>query len=157
MAKRTYETDAIRVHWNSELCIHTARCLAGLPEVFNNENRPWITVDAAEADRIAETIETCPSGALWYERLDGADDEQAPDPPVIVPRPNGPLSVRGRVTIQDAAGGVFETATRATLCRCGNSQNQPFCDNTHRQVGFTDNPRVISPKRSDAESPDGVS
>ena len=101
MAKRTYETDQIRVLWDSSRCIHTGICLRTLPEVFDTGNRPWVTVDGADADAIAAAIEKCPSGALGYERVDGAPGEQPEDPPTIVARRNGPLFVRGTVEVQN--------------------------------------------------------
>ena len=51
-------------------------------------------------------------------------------------RPNGPLFVRGAVRVVDAAGQVITEETRLALCRCGASRNRPFCDNTHREIGF---------------------
>ncbi len=50
--------------------------------------------------------------------------------------PGGPLYVRGPIVLKDAAGAVVFEGTRAALCRCGASQNKPFCDNSHLQVGF---------------------
>ncbi len=57
MTKRSYETAAIRVHWDSARCIHTGICLRSLPGVFDTSQRPWITVEGAEANEIAGTIE----------------------------------------------------------------------------------------------------
>jgi CDGSH-type Zn-finger protein len=54
----------------------------------------------------------------------------------VQPRTNGPLFVRGRVRVIDAQGKVVREATRAAFCRCGQSSNKPFCDGTHRAVGF---------------------
>jgi len=156
MAKRTYETEGLRVYWDSERCIHTAICLGGLPSVFSNDTRPWITVDGASTDEVAAMIEKCPSGALAYERLDGAPGETVPVVPEIVARPNGPLTVRGRVVVKDVTGAEFTECNRATLCRCGNSQNQPFCDLSHKAAGFRDNPRVVADQRAQAEAPGGV-
>ncbi len=153
MTKRSYETEAIRVDWDSSRCIHTGICLRSLPGVFDTSQRPWITVGGADADEIARTIEQCPSGALTYERLDGGPAEQPADPVEIVPRPNGPLSIRGSMIIKDYRGDVFVETVRATLCRCGNSQNQPFCDLSHKGSGFQDKPRVITPDRDQADSP----
>ena len=51
---------------------------------------------------------------------------------------NGSLRVEGEFTIYDADGNAFDLAGRTSisLCRCGHSANKPFCDGTHRQVGF---------------------
>ena len=56
---------------------------------------------------------------------------------VIVPYRDGPYLVRGPVTMRDQHGTSF-TLTRETiaLCRCGRSALKPFCDGTHKLVGF---------------------
>ncbi len=56
----------------------------------------------------------------------------------ITVRNNGPLRIEGEFTIDDAEGNAFDLAGRTaiSLCRCGHSQNKPFCDNTHKTVGF---------------------
>ncbi|HEY2476158.1 MAG TPA: CDGSH iron-sulfur domain-containing protein [Candidatus Cybelea sp.] len=51
---------------------------------------------------------------------------------------SGPLWVRGGVRIEGAGGQEFEVRNRVTLCRCGASQNKPFCDGTHADIGFND-------------------
>ncbi|MDR6227508.1 CDGSH iron-sulfur domain-containing protein [Desmospora profundinema] len=43
----------------------------------------------------------------------------------------GPLIVRGEVELVDAEGNRFETKKQFALCRCGLSQNKPFCDGAH--------------------------
>jgi CDGSH-type Zn-finger protein/uncharacterized Fe-S cluster protein YjdI len=50
-------------------------------------------------------------------------------------RADGPLVLEGRFRIEGADGGDAEGSTGA-LCRCGASKNKPFCDGTHREVGF---------------------
>ncbi len=156
MAKRTYESDGIRVFWNSERCIHSAVCLNLLPEVFDVGRRPWVDVAGATADAIAGTILRCPSGALAFERLDGGAQEQAPAQAVIRADPDGPNLVHGDVTIYDGGGNLVARGPRVALCRCGASQNQPFCDTSHRRIGFHDDPAVIARHRDEAESPEGV-
>ena len=56
----------------------------------------------------------------------------------ITVRNNGPLRVEGEFTICDEAGAAFETPgrTMVSLCRCGHSENKPFCDGSHKRVGF---------------------
>lgn len=49
---------------------------------------------------------------------------------------NGPLYLRGDFTIVNGSGELVVNDTRAALCRCGGSANKPFCDNTHKAIGF---------------------
>lgn len=51
---------------------------------------------------------------------------------------NGSLRVEGDIEIVDAEGKPFDLAGRTTigLCRCGQSENKPFCDGSHRRVNF---------------------
>ena len=53
-------------------------------------------------------------------------------------RANGPLKITGPATIIDADGVPFEVRASGSivLCRCGHSKNKPFCDATHREIGF---------------------
>ena len=118
------------------MCIHAGNCFRGLPEVFQPQSRRWVKVDAAAADKIAEVVMTCPTGALHFERLDGGQPEPKPAEATIQPRLNGPLYVRGTVRILGPGGIVIREDTRVALCRCGHSENKPFCDGSHRRVGF---------------------
>jgi CDGSH-type Zn-finger protein len=57
----------------------------------------------------------------------------------IVVLNNGPYRILGEnITIKDAAGNTFGLAGRTvvSLCRCGHSENKPFCDGTHARIGF---------------------
>jgi len=54
----------------------------------------------------------------------------------ISPVANGPLYLRGRIRIEGPDGRVIREDTRVALCRCGASENKPFCDNSHRRVAF---------------------
>ena len=135
-AQRTYATDRIAVYWDSTRCIHTGRCLVALPRVFDVRRRPWVDVRAADADAIARAVELCPTGALRYDRLDGERGEQPRRPTLVVPIDDGPLLVLGDVHVRTPEGDTIAREFRLTLCRCGKSQNQPFCDNSHRASGF---------------------
>lgn len=55
----------------------------------------------------------------------------------IDPQLNGPLRVRGNLEIVSGTGRMVARVTSAYLCRCGQSQNKPFCDGSHARVGFT--------------------
>jgi len=64
---RQYENKAIIVRFDPGVCIHSGACVRGLRAVFDVEKRPWINVEGASAEAIAEQIQKCPSGALSYE------------------------------------------------------------------------------------------
>lgn len=53
---------------------------------------------------------------------------------------NGPIRVEGEFSIVDPEGRDFGLAGRTliSLCRCGHSQNKPFCDGSHGRMGFQD-------------------
>jgi CDGSH-type Zn-finger protein len=53
-------------------------------------------------------------------------------------RNNGPLRLEGEITLVDAAGNPFGLGGRTvvSLCRCGHSENKPFCDGAHGRNGF---------------------
>lgn len=133
---RVYANATIEVHWEPRLCIHTGNCVSGLGAVFDAERRPWIHVDGADAGTIAATVLTCPTGALHFRRLDGGAQEEPGGEVTVEPQPNGPLFVRGHVRVVDPEGALVRDDTRVALCRCGASGNKPFCDGSHRRVGF---------------------
>lgn len=133
---REYTNEAITVYWEAQYCIHTAACLMGLPEVFDSGRRPWIDISRAEADDIAQVVMRCPTGALHFRRHDGGEQETAPAAASVQPRKNGPLFARGAIRVVDMEGKVVREDTRVAFCRCGQSDNKPFCDGTHRAIGF---------------------
>jgi uncharacterized Fe-S cluster protein YjdI/CDGSH-type Zn-finger protein len=136
MTRRVYRGKNVEVSFDFDVCIHVGACLAGLPGVFELHRRPWIDPDNAAPDAVARVVESCPSGALQYRRLDGSADENPPSPTQITPLRNGPLLVHGPVEVTHGDG-TIEAFPRATLCRCGLSKNKPFCDNSHLAADFT--------------------
>ena len=57
----------------------------------------------------------------------------------ITVRKNGPLRIEGAdLAVLDEGGNSFGLAGRTviSLCRCGHSENKPFCDGSHNRVGF---------------------
>ncbi len=51
---------------------------------------------------------------------------------------NGSLRIAGKIVIKDAQGNEFDLSGREviSLCRCGASDNKPFCDGSHNRIGF---------------------
>ncbi len=133
-----FENEAIKVTWSKARCIHVAECVRGLPQVFQPGRRPWVMPDRAAADRVAEVVRRCPTGALHYERRDGGAAEAVPESNSVVPTPYGPLYLRGDIQVRGADGATLMRDTRVALCRCGASKNRPFCDGSHWESGYRD-------------------
>jgi len=133
--RKVYRGRDVEVSFDLDICIHVGECLRGEREVFKLDRRPWVLPDAGSPDMIASVISLCPSGALQYRRLDGGTQEEVSPNTTVTPIRNGPLLVRGRIEVTREDGTV-ETLPRATLCRCGDSQHKPFCDNQHIKTGF---------------------
>jgi uncharacterized Fe-S cluster protein YjdI/CDGSH-type Zn-finger protein len=151
---RHYADDKIDISYDARRCTHAAECLRGLPAVFDTARRPWILPTGASPDAIAAVIARCPSGALHFTRHDGGEAETAPEHTKIVPVPRGPLLVHGRVQLRSADGRLIVEDTRLALCRCGQSRNKPFCDNSHRAAGFDDSSTAVRDE-APAEASDG--
>lgn len=137
-----FESPAITVTWSRRRCIHVAECVRGLPVVFEPGRAPWVEPARADADRVAEVVRRCPTGALHFERHDGGAAEAAPAVNVVVPDPDGPLYLSGDIEVVAEDGTPIVRDTRVALCRCGASKNRPFCDGTHWVAGFDDPGRL---------------
>ena len=135
MTRRTYQGPQLEVTFDADLCIHATECVRGLPTVFDRGRRPWILADKARVDQVSSVVERCPTGALLYRRLDGHPGEQPVTATTVTPVADGPLAVRGNLLVRREDGSL-ERLPRAALCRCGQSQNKPFCDNSHLESGF---------------------
>ena len=98
---------------------------------------------AARAAFVRQTCD-CPSGRLVaWDNATGKPVEHAYPPSIgVIEDPAkdcaGPLWLRGGVQLVGADGFKYEVRNRMTLCRCGGSQNKPFCDGTHAAIGFRD-------------------
>ena len=139
---REYAGDGIDVQYDAKRCIHAAECVRGLPAVFDVEKRPWIQPANAQIDELIEVIERCPTGALQYVRVDEVG-ESTPPTNMVLPMADGPLYVSGDITVT-LPDGSTKQETRLALCRCGASENKPFCDNTHKKIEFEADAGVLA-------------
>lgn len=146
---KLYDGDGITVEWYASRCIHSANCVRALPNVFDPRVRPWVNATADTAERIAQAIERCPSGALQYKRTDGASGETPDVPVTLTPIRNGPLYVRGDAVTRALDGTELHRGPRMSLCRCNLSERFPFCDNSCRKTGWRE------PRRESLEGPTG--
>lgn len=69
------------------------------------------------------------------EKIENLDSN---GPLVISVRHNAMLIARGPMIIAGSTSGSQTTRNKAALCRCGHSNNKPFCDASHKRCGFTD-------------------
>ncbi|HKG30679.1 MAG TPA: (4Fe-4S)-binding protein [Nitrososphaeraceae archaeon] len=139
--RKNYVGKEITIHDNRKICSHAAECVSHLQSVFNLNARPWINPDAAKIEEIINTIRKCPSGALSYS-IDGIEYiDQNERKPMVTASKDGPYLITGGIdligdnNIQFAEGSSIE---HYTLCRCGASNNKPFCDGMHRTINFKD-------------------
>jgi CDGSH-type Zn-finger protein len=65
----------------------------------------------------------------------------------IKARENGPYKVTGPIRLIDVDGNEYDVGAHGetvALCRCGGSQNKPFCDGTHSKIGFQAAERAVA-------------
>ena len=134
---QVYEHESLRVTFDAQRCIHAAECIRALPQVFDASARPWITPERAEPSEVIAAVQRCPTGALHVAINDEPVKLDANDVTVRAVR-NGPLYVRGTARVVNAEGVEVLADERFALCRCGASNRKPFCDGSHRAIGFRD-------------------
>jgi uncharacterized Fe-S cluster protein YjdI/CDGSH-type Zn-finger protein len=132
---RAYFAPGVTVFYDRGRCLHFAECVRGLPQVFDVEKRPWIQPDNASADEVTEVVRRCPSGALHY-RLEEGTPEEPEQPTRVALVANGPINLRGDLSIEVPGGGQMREV-RASLCRCGLTENEPFCDKACSRTGWS--------------------
>ncbi|MGW4164608.1 (4Fe-4S)-binding protein [Streptomyces sp. NPDC004788] len=129
---KEYDGEGITVTFEPRRCLHAAECVRGLPGVFDLEQRPWVRPDQADPASVAEVVRRCPSGALQYRPAEvSAEPDETGDVPTTVRRmPDGRLVMRGDLLVQAGGEAGERHETRAVLCGCGSSGNQPYCDHS---------------------------
>lgn len=137
---KEYSNGEITIVWKPATCIHSTICwkaATGLSSVFNPRERPWININGASTARIVEQVNQCPSKALTFYYNDAAEGEVTieSDTKIEVLK-NGPLLVYGNVKVKDSEGNETKKSNVTAFCRCGHSQNKPYCDGSHVKEGF---------------------
>lgn len=137
---KEYTNGELTVVWKPKACIHSEECIHALPEVYKPKEKPWITPENATTQELKDQIAKCPSGALsYYMNKDGKKDkdkeEESMETKVEV-KENGPLLVHGNLKVIDQSGNEELKKRTTAFCRCGASNNKPYCDGTHNEIGF---------------------
>ncbi len=135
---KKYSNGEVTIIWKPDLCIHSGICVGGLPEVFNTQRRPWIEPTAASTEKLIQQVQKCPSGALSFEMNEPKEVEGEVTSSEVIAEvtPNGPLLIYGNITVKKTNGETEKKSRVTALCRCGQSSTKPYCDGTHRKVGF---------------------
>ncbi len=120
---------------DKSLCWHAGFCVREYGHV-------WDLIDTAnsaeETATIKEMIHACPSSRLQVHETSGGPSVEPELPQRIAILDDGPLYVQGRIPVEGSDGRIYEQLHRVSLCRCGASQNKPYCDGTHTKTGFRD-------------------
>ncbi len=132
---KKYSNDEVTVIWKPKLCIHSGKCVKALPNVFKPKEKPWINVDEADSADVINTVKSCPSGALSYFMNEigeaNVDIENEKEMTKIEVLKDGPLMIYGVLNIQKVDGTEENRSKATAFCRCGKSDNSPFCDGSH--------------------------
>ena len=145
---REYQTDQIIIRWSQSRCIHFAACVRGQPDVFDPGKRPWIQVSNAISKDLRDIVRSCPTGALHYEMLTSTEYEKPENENRVFVSPDGPLYLRGKLRLSRETETLEDT--RLALCRCGKSENKPFCDGSHSKAKFQDSGALSSNQLSNS-------
>jgi CDGSH-type Zn-finger protein/ferredoxin len=154
-----YPGQEITVYFNRSICSGAGACVRGLPSVFRSgDSSNWIFPDEDTPAKIIERVKACPSGALSYGIGDGdVVIEEGGEEKITVVK-DGPYNVEG-IALDTLNTPTHGAASKYALCRCGFSQNKPFCDYSHAEKGWRDGddeqaPAAAAPRET-AESSDG--
>ena len=130
---KKYSNNEFTIDWEPKKCIHAAICVKELPQVYDPNAKPWIKPTNATIEELKTQIDKCPSGALSYEKIKINSQNMKTEVELMK---NGPLLVKGTVEIKLVDGSVVSKEKMTAFCRCGASQNKPYCDGKHKEIGF---------------------
>jgi CDGSH-type Zn-finger protein len=140
---------------NRGTCQHAGFCTDRLATVFRSRQEPFVAPSGGRMDEIIRAVRDCPSGALSYavddvEARAEVDWNRTREPTIEVSK-DGPFRITGGIELVEQDGSatprnVGASLEHYSLCRCGQSQNKPFCSGMHWYVGFCD--PVPDPERT---------
>jgi uncharacterized Fe-S cluster protein YjdI len=157
---KKYKGDEITVYWKPSACVHASYCYRELIEVFDPSRRPWIDLNGSTTDKVIEVVNLCPTEALTWKWNDEAKNETVGNDQVnhirfrrpelvdikdsveetqsvsVKIMADGPIVLKGNFKITYSEVNKEVQDGIISICRCGDSDHQPFCDGRHRKTGF---------------------
>jgi CDGSH-type Zn-finger protein len=151
-SKKKY-IDQCEIITGPELDLTDAQILCSSARFCHLSGGTWNNVENSD-NKIAKNIAintscNCPSGRLvaWdkktkkpYEKNFEPQVELIEDPQAKV---SGPIWLKGGIELESGDGSKYESRNRMTLCRCGKSNNKPFCDGSHINIRFNDGDETL--------------
>jgi CDGSH-type Zn-finger protein len=149
-ASREPYRDQAKLIEGPTMSLTDAESLCAFARFCDPKGRVWNLVKRTDdstvrQDFVQEACD-CPSGRLVaWDNATGKPVETKYNPAIALTEDpskhcSGPIWLRGGVQVIGADGFKYELRTRVTLCRCGASQNKPFCDGQHAAIGFRAGP-----------------
>ena len=143
----TYPGEQVTIFDNRGICQHSGLCTDRLATAFRTKEEPFVAPSGGRMDQLIQAVRDCPSGALSlaFDNVEARDltDWHGTREQAIEITQDGPYRVTGSVPLTDASGADVPRAAGSSrehyaLCRCGHSQNKPFCSGMHWYVDFRD-------------------
>ena len=127
--------NTVRVRENGPLAFHAPLQVAGAPDGYRatlcrcgaSSHKPYCDGSHAGAGFQASGEPVTADSQPLASRVGDV---------TVQPTRNGPLHVSGNLELVSGTGRTINRVTDTWLCRCGHSQNKPYCDGTHAMVGF---------------------
>ncbi|HLX48039.1 MAG TPA: ferritin-like domain-containing protein [Streptosporangiaceae bacterium] len=142
-----YAGQQVTIFDNRGLCQHSGLCTDRLATVFRAGQEPFVAPSGGRMDEIIRAVRNCPSGALGFA-IDGTEARAQTDwgnsrEPAIEITKDGPYRITGGIGLTESGGAPVTRNEGASLehcalCRCGHSQNKPFCSGMHWYINFQD-------------------
>jgi CDGSH-type Zn-finger protein len=146
VADRAAYRDRAKIFDGPSLALLDVESLCAFARFCDPNGQVWSQVAGTADSEVRATfirqVQNCPSGRLvvWDKNTGTAlEPESAPSIGLIedpAEACSGPIWLRGGIALIAADGEEYEARDRVTLCRCGESNNKPFCDGTHAAIKF---------------------
>ena len=122
------------IRTNPTMTVVLCRCGASAIKPFCDGTHVKIGFSSAKLESSGEDgFDSAPTSSAGRP-----DDDSPQDTAAIFVAPDGPYVVTGSPELRNTVPGGGASRTRFELCRCGGSRNKPFCDGSHRRIGFKD-------------------